>query len=267
MGLSCAMAIARGGDPAMHTVRNRSAISRKAKANSRLPKGQPPFLPPDARNSVPPGFPANILVAPPRGAVIKAVPLPAPESEPRAEAEALLILPERPAKPARRKAASPRKTQRKAKARKPGPRKAATLPRKPRKETGAAAVSPAPAALPLPPVQPPSAPAPLPPSRAVVRTGGGMVQKIVRWLDALGSALIGQPLTHRRRKVVLPKARQALQRRPLAERMPTARQPIVTAAGAGDELHLLRLENDRLNRELQLLKAALRNAGSARTPA
>ncbi|MCW1400779.1 hypothetical protein OKA06_00025 [Novosphingobium sp. MW5] len=251
----------------MHTVRNRSAISRKSKAPGRLPKVQPPFLPPDSRASGAPAFPASVLVAPPRGAVIKAVPLPGLEAGPRVEAEALLILPERPAKQVRR-APSTKKAPGKVKARKAKVRKPRALHKKPAKKPRAAVLSPAPAALPLPPVAPPLAPAPPPNSRALVKTGGsGMVQKIVRWLDALGSALIGQPLTRKRRRVVLPKARQALQRRPLSERAPTSRQPIANGSAAGDELHLLRLENDRLNRELQLLKAALRDAGSARTPA
>ncbi len=252
----------------MHTVRNRTAMSRSGGEFRHLSKASVNQAP-----SPPPAFPEQICIPPRKGVVIRDVPLP----EPQALAEAALILPaprlpplpgatrpatiKPPGKPAG-KAVGKRgqKTRRRKPANrtarpKRGKAKAPTAKTLPQAATIALSI-----ALPEPmPVRAHAiAPTTLPRSHSLVDTRKpGIVARVVRWLDALSFSLVGQPLSRmvkkNRRLVPLPAPRKSLARTTAGRRAPPSRQPATPSGGAGDELSLLRAENARLRAELTRL--------------
>lgn len=248
-----------GGNRTMHTVRNRTAMSRNGGEFRHLSKASVKLAP-----SQSPTFPEQVCIPPRKGVVIRDVPLP----DPQALAEAELILPatiKPPGKPAG-KAVGKR-------GQKSGRRKATKSTARPKRGK---AKTPAAAALPQVLSQAPDlaltsllpepaqaraaaiAPIALPRSRSLVDTRKpGMVARVVLWLDALSRSLVGQRLSRTVRKkkriVPLPAPRQSLARTTAGRRAPPSRQPAPTSGGAGDELSLLRAENARLKAELARL--------------
>lgn len=246
----------------MHTVRNRTAMSRTGGEFRHVSQASAKKAP-----AASPAFPEQVCIPPRKGAVIRDAPLPGSQ----ALAEAALILPApvlpplpgttRPAavKPAgktvgkrgqktrRRKPAARSARPKRAKAKAP---KVMTLPMAPVAELRIPAPEPMPATAPSIP------PAALPRSRSLVDTRGpGIVARVVGWLDALSLALVGQPLSRptkrKRHRVTLPAPRQSLAPA-AAGRSPPSREP-PNRGGAGDELARLRLENARLKAELARL--------------
>jgi hypothetical protein len=175
----------------MHTVRNRVAakprVSGKAKASAkRTNRREPAFL---LKNGNPPAFPAGLIIPPPRGAVIAAVPWP------EAPAVKLAPRPKRPAKPRKVSRAKPRVPVAKKAARTaqsaPLPAKAQPMPTVDLLSR-ALAVQPEPAPpteakqVSLPPAVPPAdAAQPLPRARSLAATGnhGNLFDAIGHWLQ------------------------------------------------------------------------------------
>ncbi|WP_310535499.1 hypothetical protein [Novosphingobium sp.] len=257
----------------MHTVRNRTAMSRTggefrhvSKAGMKLP------------SSPSPAFPEQVCIPPRKGVVIRDAPLPEPQA--RAEAALILPAPELPPLPGATHAPTikpPGKLSGKAvgkrgqTTRRRKTAKFTALPKRGKAKAPAAKappqVLPQSPALTIPLSQPvpvrapaiaPIAPIALPRSRSLVDTRKpGMVARVVFWLDALSRALVGQRLSRTVRKksriLPLPAPRQSIARTTAGQRAPPSRQPAPTGGGAGDELSFLRAENARLKAELAML--------------
>lgn len=250
----------------MHTVRNRTAMSRDGGEFRRLSKASEKQAPKPS-----PSFPVQVSIPPRKGPIIRDAPLP----EPQALAEAALILPAPvlpplpgAARPATAKPAGKAvgKQGQKTRQRKPAVR--AARPKRTKAKVKVK-VNDSPAKPPFIAVQAefPDAnpilasgvePAALPRSRSLVDTRKPeMVARVVLWLDALSRSLVGQRLSRTVRKksriVPLPAPRQSLARTTAGRRAPPSRQPAPTSGGAGDELSHLRAENARLKAELARL--------------
>lgn len=244
----------------MHTVRNRTAMSRSGGEFRHVSKASV-----KQASTATPAFPDQVRIPPRKGAVIRDAPLP----EPQALAEAALILPApklpplpgttRPAtiKPGKAVGKRGQKTRR----RKPAARTA--RPKRSKAKAAKALPLALVAELRTPAPETTLAPAPniaappLPRSRSLVDTRrSGIVSKVVRWLDALSMAIVGQPLSgttkRKHHRFTLPAPRQSLAQA-AAGRCPPSRQAPSPSGGAGDELARLRLENARLKAELARL--------------
>ncbi|MFM5932478.1 MAG: hypothetical protein ACKOPQ_16415, partial [Novosphingobium sp.] len=179
--------------------------------------------------------------------------------EAQVQAEAALILPAQVKSAKRRGAKAARKVSPK---RGQKTRRRKTVQGKARKGSGNAAMKPAPAVIAVAAEPAPAAPLAdqtVPRSRAIVPVhGGGIVNRLVRWLDAISFVFAGKVLPRRsakpkRRREALPLARQASTQPAPRRRKPPPRQPAIPGCEAGDELARLRAENARLKARIAQL--------------
>lgn len=245
----------------MHTVRNRTAMSRNGGQFRHVSKASEKQAPAPS-----PAFPVQVSIPPRKGAIIRDAPLP----EPQALAEAALILPAPvlpplpgATRPATAKLAGKAVGKRGQKTRRRKPAVRAARPKRTKAKVNDTLANPPfiavqtklPDAIPI--LASDIEPAVLPRNRSLAATRGpGIAARVVRWLDAISFALVGQSLARskkRRRLAALPAPRQSLARTTAGRHAPPSRPSPSPSGGAGDELARLRAENARLKAELARL--------------